>query len=67
MDAARSQLYMFKNELSGRLPESFLINHLVSTFVETVRWWADNGLKESAETVAEYFRLAAGIVFENNA
>ena len=53
-----SQLPMFEKRRSDILPESFWINHIASVFVETVRWWIDNGMKETPETMAEYFYLA---------
>ncbi len=37
------------------LPEDFVINHISSTFVETVKWWVNNGMKESDEEINEYF------------
>ena len=40
------------------LPESFFVNHIAATFVETVRWWAEHGMKESPETLADYFMAA---------
>lgn len=53
-----SQLSTFKARKTEKLPEGFWINHIASTFVETVRWWIDNGMKESPETITEYFYLA---------
>lgn len=53
-----NQLPLFKSEKSGKLPESFWINHISSVFVETVRWWVDNGMKESPETITDYFFTA---------
>ncbi len=53
-----SQLPLFEKRKSEILPESFWINHISSVFVETIRWWIDNGMKESPETVTEYFYLA---------
>lgn len=53
-----SQLPLFESRKSKKLPDSFWINHISSTFVETVRWWVDNGIKESPETITEYFYLA---------
>ncbi|MEE1043309.1 MAG: TetR/AcrR family transcriptional regulator [Clostridia bacterium] len=53
-----TQLHLFKSRKNEKLPESFWINHISSTFVETLRWWMDNGMKESAETTTEYFFLA---------
>ena len=53
-----SQLPLFEARKNEKLPDSFWINHITSTFVETVRWWIDNGMKESPETITEYFYLA---------
>ncbi|MBE6679010.1 MAG: TetR/AcrR family transcriptional regulator [Ruminococcaceae bacterium] len=53
-----SQLPLFKERKSEKIPDGFWINHISSTFVETVRWWIDNGMKESPETICEYFFLA---------
>ena len=55
---AESQLSLFAARKSEKLPEDFWIDHIASVFVETVRWWVDGGLREPAETVAEYFFLA---------
>ena len=40
------------------LPDSFLVNHISSTFVETINWWIFNGKKESAEELMDYFSKA---------
>lgn len=53
----KSQLSLFESKKNEKLPDSFWINHIVSSFVETIRWWFDNGKKESAETITEYFFL----------
>ena len=53
-----TQLPLFESKKSKKLPESFWINHISSTFVETLKWWLDNGRKESPETITEYFYLA---------
>ena len=53
-----SQLPAFAYRKDRKLPESFWIEHIASTFVDTVRWWVSNGLQESAETITEYFYLA---------
>ena len=52
---AEHQLKAFETEKNRFLPESFRINHIASTFVETARWWVDNGMKESPEKIAQYF------------
>ena len=53
-----SQLPDFEDRISPSLPESFRVNHIASVFVETLRWWVENGMKESPETLTEYFYLA---------
>lgn len=55
---AESQMELFALRKSEKLPDSFWIDHISSTFVETLRWWVDNGMKESAEVITEYFYLA---------
>ena len=51
------QLPIFNARKNESLPESFWIDHITSTFIETVRWWIENGMKESPETINEYFYL----------
>ena len=55
---AESQMHLFAERKNEKLPESFWADHIASTYVETVRWWFDNGMKETPETIAEYFFLA---------
>ena len=40
---------------SAVLPEDYLINHIASSFVETIDWWVSRGMKETPETITEYF------------
>ena len=49
------RLYLFESEGTKDLPRDFMINHIASTFVTTIRWWADRGMKESPQTITEYF------------
>ncbi len=53
-----SQLSLFEERRNPKLPEDFWISHIASTFVETVRWWIANGMRESPEILTEYFFLA---------
>ena len=48
-------LSLFESEKSKNIPESYWKDHITSTFVSTLKWWIDNGMKESAETITEYF------------
>ena len=48
--------YAQKGSLTGKsLPEEYLVNHMASSFVETVSWWIARGQQESPETIAAYF------------
>ena len=42
------QLHLFENKRPGLLPYDYWLNHISASFVETVRWWIGNGMKESA-------------------
>ena len=57
-ELVKSQLLLFEERKNEKLPEDFWINHITSTFVETIKWWIENGMKQSPETIAEYFFLA---------
>ena len=48
---------IFTIEKISDVPHDYLVNHISSSFVETVKWWVDNGMKESPETIAEYFSI----------
>ena len=52
------QLHLFSNKATEDLPRVFWINHISATFVEAVRWWIDNGKKESPQTLSDYFQIA---------
>jgi AcrR family transcriptional regulator len=54
----KSQLEMFEQGRAEKLPEDFWLNHIAATFVETVRWWIDNGIIETEETITKYFFMA---------
>lgn len=40
---------------NATLPEDYLVNHISSSFVETVSWWLSRNMKESPEEITEYF------------
>lgn len=49
---------LFKMHLSDfytNTPQGFLLNHLVGSFCETVKWWVGEKMKTPPEKVAEYF------------
>ena len=53
-----SQISAFDGSRDHRLPDEFWKNHIIATFVETLKWWISSGRKESPETIAEYFYWA---------
>ena len=50
-----NHLTLFDSHKKDKLPESFWKNHIVSTFVETLKWWINRGAKESPRIITEYF------------
>lgn len=50
-----SHINLFKAKRAENLPEDFWKKHIVSTFIETIRWWIENGTKETPDIVTEYF------------
>ena len=53
--------YLPETDRSRQLPESLWMRHVSSTFVETVCWWSDRGLRETPEEMMTYFFLLLGI------
>ena len=51
--------HLFGGEKPRGLPDDYWINHISVTFVETVRWWIHNGMKEEPQMLADYFYIAA--------
>lgn len=45
------------------IPDDYWIDHVAVTFVETVRWWIHNQMKESPQTIADYFYI---VIYEKN-
>ncbi len=40
---------------NAALPTEYLVNHISSSFVETVAWWIGRRCVDSPDTIAEYF------------
>ena len=55
---AQSQLSLFAPGKADMLPQDFWVNHIAATFVETLRWWVEQHLTQSPETITQYFLLA---------
>ena len=37
------------------IPQDYLYNHIVGSFIETVRWWVDRDFSESPNTLTAYY------------
>ena len=48
-----SQLSLF--ECPAGVPEGFWKNHIISTFVVTLKWWIAGGMRETPKKITEYF------------
>ena len=51
---------VFKNRYGDRLPDAYWTDFVASAFVETVRWWINGKMNESAETICSYFMTVVG-------
>ena len=51
----KSNLDLFGSEKQVSVPKAFWENHITSTFMSTLKWWIDNGMKESPEVITAYF------------
>jgi AcrR family transcriptional regulator len=46
---------LYLHEFPQNVPQEFLLNHLVGSFSEAVRWWVRNGMLQTPEAVASYY------------
>ena len=60
LQLVEAQLDNFSSKKAGTLPKDFYVNHIASTFVETVRWWVQNKRQQSPQEITEYFFTAVG-------
>jgi AcrR family transcriptional regulator len=37
------------------VPQDFWINHVTTTFIETLKWWLEKEMEQPPEMIAEYF------------
>ena len=54
----KNNLHLFEARKHETLPDSFWCSHITATFLETIHWWIEGGMQESAETITKYFLLA---------
>ena len=58
--------YAEKGNLNkSKLPQDYLVNHISSSFVETVSWWISHNMKETPETITEYFLITIEPLLNN--
>ena len=50
-----NHLSLFEASKKANIPMAFWKNYIVSTYIETIRWWIASGVKESPEVITEYF------------
>lgn len=50
-----SHLPLFEDKRPTDIPDAFWKSHILSTFVSTLKWWLENGMADSPETITEYF------------
>lgn len=51
------QLPLFAARRNSAIPDSLWKDHIVSTFVQTLKWWIDNDMRQTPETITQYFLL----------
>lgn len=59
-ELVKNQLSGFKLKKPSGLPDDFWINHISSSFVETIRWWVKGKMKETPEMITDYFLQSIG-------
>ncbi|MBE6599418.1 MAG: TetR/AcrR family transcriptional regulator, partial [Ruminococcaceae bacterium] len=47
----------------SQLPEDYLVNHIASSFVDTVEWWLSRKMKETPREINEYFLAVIEPIF----
>ena len=45
----------FEQRKPNIVPEDFWINHVTSVFIETLKYWLENKMLQSPETITQYF------------
>lgn len=51
----KSHIDLFEKQKSNNVPKEFWENHIISTFIETLKWWIESGMKQSPKVITEYF------------
>ena len=59
LELVKSQSQLFPKP--DGVPLGFWNAHIAATFVQTLRWWVDNGMKETIAQINFYFNAAIGV------
>lgn len=51
----QKRIHDFENKKPTIIPDDFWVEHISNTFIETLKWWFENDMKESPELITEYF------------
>jgi AcrR family transcriptional regulator len=51
----KNYILNIKTEKSSHIPDELLSSHISGSFVELVKWWMQNGMKETPEELEKYF------------
>ena len=50
-----NHLALFESPKAETVPPLFWREHIITTFMGTLRWWLEHGMQESPEQITEYF------------
>lgn len=56
-ELVKSQLPTIADKKTEGIPESLWVNHISATFVDVIKWWIENGMRETPELLSEYFMM----------
>lgn len=51
----QSNLSIFEEKKDKNIPDDFWQDHILSTFMSTLKWWVDQGMQETPEEITQYF------------
>ena len=50
-----SRLDDFADKKPALIPSELWVRHITATFIETLKWWLENGMQETPQRISEYF------------
>ena len=62
-ELVRMQFVNQSRKRNTSLPSDFLVNHISSSFVDTIQWWLKGGQKQSPEQLTVYFEAVMKPIF----